>query len=106
MLPRLSLVGLVFALLLAVPGRRALAGPGEVSVPDVTGNPAEAARLTLEGQGLNVEIVGVAGPPVGRVERQDPPATTRVPTGTEVRLRVGIALRIETRLPDLRGRTL
>jgi beta-lactam-binding protein with PASTA domain len=81
----------------------AQAAPGDVVVPNVTGSASEVAVQALEAQGLNVTLVDVAGPPVGRVERQEPPAGARVPTGTEVVLRVGIALRIETRAPDLRG---
>ena len=98
----LALVGAV----LAFAGAPAQAAPGDVVVPNVTGSAADVALPSLEAQGLTVRIVDVAGPPVGRVERQEPQAGVRVPTGTEVVLRVGIALRIETRVPDLRGAAL
>lgn len=99
------LLGALLALLGGSPGA-AVAAPGDVTVPNVTGSAADVARQTLEAQSLSVDVVTVAGPAVGRVDRQDPPAGARVPTGTEVTLRVGIALRVETRLPDLRGSVL
>jgi beta-lactam-binding protein with PASTA domain len=104
---RILAASLAFLGLAALLGPRAVhAAPDDVAVPNVVGNAADVARQALENRGLTVVVVDIAGPPVGRVERQEPPANTRVPTGTQVMLRVGIALRVETRVPDLRGKRL
>lgn len=99
----LVLLTLVGGLCAATP---AFADHDDVAVPDVTGRDVDAARQTMQAAGLTVLLVPVAGPPAGRVERQEPPAGTRVPVGAEILLRYGITLRLETKLPDLRGKRL
>jgi beta-lactam-binding protein with PASTA domain len=78
----------------------------EIQVPALAGRTPEEARAALDALGLVTVLVPVAGPPVQRVERQDPAAGTRVSVGAQVVVRYGIALRLETRTPDLRGQLL
>lgn len=87
-------------------GARAHADDPTVAVPVVEGSLLDNARATLEALGLRPAVVTVAGMPAGRVARQEPPAGTPVPFGSEVVLRVGIALRVDTRVPEVRGQRL
>ena len=95
------LLGLAFG---AAP--RAWADHDDIQVPPLEGRTPEEARAALDALGLVAVLVPVAGPAVGRVERQDPVAGTPVAVGAQVVARYGIALRLETRLPDLRGQLL
>jgi serine/threonine-protein kinase len=98
-----ALLSAAITLCMAAP---AFADHQDVAVPEVTGRDTAAAKQALEAAGLSVLLVPVAGPAVGRVERQEPLAGTRVPVGAEVLLRYGIALRLETKVPDVRGKRM
>ena len=67
------------------------AGPGLVTVPDVTGQPYSAARSLLEQLGFQVgaaiEDTASTAPP-GTVTAQDPPPTRAVSAGSAVTLTV------------------
>jgi len=105
---RLPLIALTllagFLAALAAPALRA--DHEGVVVPDVAGRTPEEARQAIEAVGLAPLLVPVAGPPPGRVERQEPLAGVRVALGVQVVVRYGIGLRLETRVPDVRRRLL
>lgn len=82
------------------------AGVATVDVPDLAGRGLDDARHALEALGLQPVLVPVAGPAVDVVERQEPPAGSRVAPGAQVMLRHGIALRLETRVPAVVGRLM
>jgi beta-lactam-binding protein with PASTA domain len=73
-------------------------------VPALVGHEEAAARRLTRSAGFAVRVVEVAGPDVGRVASQDPASGTRMARGATVTLRVGIATRVRTTLPDVRGR--
>ncbi len=79
--------------------------PG-IEVPELAGRALDEARHALEVLGLQPVLVAVAGPAVGRVERQEPLAGARLAAGAPVVLRHGIALRVETRVPAVAGRLM
>ncbi len=56
-------------------------GPPLVTVPDYTGQQADAAKADLESKGLQASVFGF-----GTVRNQNPPANTQVPAGTTVQL--------------------
>lgn len=82
------------------------AGVATLELPDLAGRGVDDARHALEQLGLQPVLVPVAGPPVDVVERQEPPAGSRVAPGAQVVLRHGIALRLETRVPAVVGRLM
>jgi len=68
-------------------------GSQRVQLPDLTGKALAAARLTLEGENLNLgstlSVFSLRGP-AGSVVGQDPAAGTEVPGGTPVTLLVAL----------------
>jgi eukaryotic-like serine/threonine-protein kinase len=63
-------------------------GPGQVEVPDVTGQPRDEAERTMDeaGLGVTVETRNSADVPVDAVIETDPPAGEAVRRGSEVTL--------------------
>ena len=57
-------------------------GPQLVTVPDVVGQPRDAAESALEAAGLSVRVVAIPGP--GRVRSTDPGAGAQVRKGSRV----------------------
>ena len=80
-------------------------GPHQVAVPDVVGEPAQAAQVTLAASGLaagEVLTVWAEGDAAGQVVMQDPPAGNPAPPATAVRLFVAADGRASTFvMPDL-----
>jgi beta-lactam-binding protein with PASTA domain len=77
----------------------------DATVPDVTGKTQADAVAALDGAGFGATVVEIAGPPVGKVEKQVPSAGASAPAGSQVMIRVGTAVHIETTAPDARGMT-
>ncbi|MDO5726432.1 MAG: Stk1 family PASTA domain-containing Ser/Thr kinase [Bowdeniella nasicola] len=81
-------------------------GPGEVTVPDVTGMTQDAARKTLEDKGLtisNVSSEDVPGKESDIAVKTEPAAGEQVEAGSAIRLVVASGY---VEVPSLRGETL
>ena len=87
-------------------GPDVVAADDAVAVPDVLGRSADEATTVLEGAGFKVVAVEIADGTPGKVHSQVPPADTYLSSGADVEIRVGIALRIQTDTPDVRGKSL
>ncbi len=81
-------------------------GPGQVKLPDVTGQAVSAATATLQGLGLSVNVQRTASSQVApnTVISQNPPAGTQVNKGSTVTLSVSSGPG-DVRVPDVSGDT-
>ena len=98
---------LVPLLLLAasfVPVARADDGPRPI--PEVVGRAADEAAAIIDAAGFHAVKVEIADGVAGKVHSQVPAAGTLRGAGTDVELRVGTALRVQTEAPDVRGKPL
>ena len=75
-------------------------------VPDVVGRAAAEAAAVVEAAGFKATTVEIAAGIPGKVHSQVPAADALRPVGSEVELRVGTALRVQTETPDVRGKPL
>jgi len=75
------------------------------AMPSVVGQSEADALRQLEALGLDVRVVTVAEASPGRVASQEPTAGARVESGDEATLRVGVLVRILTRVPRVAGLT-
>jgi serine/threonine-protein kinase len=93
-------------LLVAALGASAAADHDLAPVPDLAGKSAAEAKSILEGAGFVPLLVDIADGTPGIVHSQVPAAGGEEPVGSEVEVRIGTALRVNTQAPDARGRLL
>ncbi len=79
-------------------------GAEEKTVPELAGSDAASAAAELRREGFAVEEVPISGENAGRVIKTEPPAGSLCPSGSRVRLFVGVASPAESvAVPDLIG---
>lgn len=79
----------------------------DVSVPKVTGLSRDAAKASLEGQGLKLGDVveEFSNVEKGKITRQDKEPDSKVPSGTVVNLWISKGAEEKPKVPDITGRT-
>jgi len=97
---RVGSLALLLAAMLVFAADDALA---DHTMPGVVGLAEADATAQLEGLGLQVRIVTIAGTTAGRVAAQSPAQGAPVADGDEVELRVGVAIDIQTVAPRVVG---
>lgn len=99
---RACLLALLFSSVFALAATRAHA---DHAMPSVVGKTESQAVRELKALGLDAHVVTVADAPPGRVSEQQPAQGVRVEKGDEIRLRVGVRLKISTTAPRVLGRS-
>lgn len=87
----------------AVTTARAAHAGEDRTVPAVVGQPLATASDAVRRAGFGVRVIEVAGPDAGTIAEQDPAPNTRLSAGATVTLRVGVAARVKTTMPNVVG---